>query len=88
MMLTSVTMVTVLLFVDIQRCRSGKELLGSVGSRGCDPVSNKNLIFFFYSQVTVKNFLLVIIYLKLLLLLFLPWYKNWRYSVDIKHLNK
>lgn len=34
MMLTTVTMVTVLLFIDIQRCRSGLKLLGS--GRTCD----------------------------------------------------
>lgn len=67
MMLTSVTMVTVLLFVDIQRCRSGKELLGS--ERGCDPVSNKNVILLLWYVnlcLNSKRFLLVI-YLKFFL---------------------
>ena len=40
MMLTSVITVIVLLFVDIQRCRQGKDLLGS--EKACDNVSNSN----------------------------------------------
>lgn len=42
MMLTTVTMVTVLLFIDIQRCRSGLKLLGS--GRTCDGVRNQMII--------------------------------------------
>ena len=45
MMLTTVTMVTVLLFIDIQRCRSGLKLLGS--GRTCDGVRNQMIIFVF-----------------------------------------
>ena len=38
-------MVTVLLFIDIQRCRSGLKLLGS--GRTCDGVRNQMIIFVF-----------------------------------------
>ena len=38
MMLVSVTMVTVMLFIDVQRCRSGGELLISTADRTCDKV--------------------------------------------------
>lgn len=38
MMLVSVAMVTVMLFIDVQRCRSGGELLISTADRTCDKV--------------------------------------------------
>ena len=38
MMLTTVVMVIVSLFVDIQRCRRGQELVNPIDSN-CDPVS-------------------------------------------------
>ena len=42
MMLISVTMVVVLLFVDIQKCRNDGELFGS--DKGCDKVRDYNIM--------------------------------------------
>ena len=59
MMLTTVTMVTVLLFIDIQRCRSGLKLLGS--GRTCDGVRKQMIIFVFSPLNSIFYFILSIV---------------------------
>lgn len=83
MMLTSVTMVTVLLFVDIQRCRANTEGLGNVGT--CDPDIVRcweNYIGYAFYRLVIVDFAFLLVstffgeFVRRILAVHIPWCKR------------
>lgn len=64
MMLVSVAMVTVMLFIDVQRCRSGGELLISTADRTCDKNIQgcwENYIGFSFYRLVIVDFVFLLL---------------------------
>ncbi|KAK2572049.1 Transmembrane channel-like protein 5 [Acropora cervicornis] len=64
MMLVSVAMVTVMLFIDVQRCRSGGELLISTADRKCDKNIQgcwENYIGFSFYRLVIVDFVFLLL---------------------------